>query len=414
MKRLLIFFSLWSSASCCFAEDWPQFRGPEGNGHYKGEKLPTAWGQKEKPAWVVDISGKGWSSPVIFAGKIYLTTAVEKGKDLDLQVIALDAKTGQTFWNLSVNQFELAKLPKIHNKNSHASPTPVVTADRLYVHFGHMGTYAIDLTKKSPTLLWKKTDLYSKPVHGNGGSPILYKDKLIFSCDGLDKQAVIALNVKDGSVAWEVSRGLKASRPFSFSTPHIHQDAQGAVVFSAGSGVFMAINPDTGKEIWRMTYPEGYSIIPRPVVGHGMVYFGTSYDSPVLHAVKLGGSGDVTSSNDVWTAKKGVPHTASFLLVGDELYTVSDGGIFTCYDAKTGKVHYSERVAGNYSASPLFWNGKIYLTNETGTGTLLEAGKEFKKLDQFEMKEATLASPVAADGALYIRTDKKLYKYQAK
>ncbi len=380
MKHLLVSLTLLCCGSISFAEDWPQFRGPEGNGHYTGSKLPLAWGEKEKATWTADIPGKGWSSPVILDGKVYLTTAVDAGGSLELQAIALDAKTGKKLWDLVVNKFDPAKLPKPHNKNSQASPTPVVTKERLYVHFGHMGTYAIDLTAKEPKVLWKKTDIYSKPVHGNGGSPILYKDKLIFSCDGIDKQAVVALNIKDGSIAWDSPRGGKPGRPFSFSTPHIYQDAKGAVLFSPGSGVFTALNPDTGKEVWRITYPEGYSIIPRPVVGHGMVFFGTSYDSPVLHAVKLGGTGDVTATNDVWTAKKAVPHTASFLLIGEELYTISDGGVFTCYDAKTGKVHYSERIGGAFSASPLYWKGKIYLTSETGTGTLLEAGKEFKKV----------------------------------
>jgi outer membrane protein assembly factor BamB len=182
-------------------------------------------------------------------------------------------------------------------------------------------------------------------------------------------------------------------------------------VISAGSDVVAAHDPKTGEEIWRVRY-DGYSVIPRPVFGHGLLFIGTGYDRPTLIAVRPDGKGDVTETHVAWRMTKNAPHTPSPLLVGDELYVVSDGGIATCLDAKTGQVHWSERLGGGFSASPLEADGKVYFQNEAGVGLVVKAGTKYEPLAKNDLKERTLASYAAADGALFIRTAKHLYRIE--
>jgi outer membrane protein assembly factor BamB len=403
LRIALVFLAALPAA----AADWPQFRGPTGDGHYVGPALVTEWGPDTNVAWKTSVPGKGWSSPIVSRGKVYLTTAVPKGDGQSLRAACLDAASGKIDWDLEVLAASKDQASKMHSKNSPASPTPTTDGERLYVHFGHMGTAALDLTGK---VLWTRTDLYEKPLHGNGGSPVLVDGLLVFSCDGLDKQFVIALDAKTGTTVWETPRHKKASKPFSFGTPTVVEvDGQKQIV-SEGSDVLAGYDPKTGKELWRTTFT-GYSVIPKPVVGHRMVFFSTSFDSAKLKAVKLGGSGDVTASHAAWTLDKGAPHTASPLLAGDELYVVSDRGQFSCVDAKTGAVVWDDKLRGNYSASPILAGDLIYLTSEEGKGILIKAGRKKEIVGEFDMKEKTFASFAAADGALYVRTESRLYKF---
>jgi outer membrane protein assembly factor BamB len=398
------------------AEDWTEFRGPTGQGIAAGP-LPVEWSPTKNVVWKQPIPGSGWSSPIIYKGRVYLTASVpvEGGKppDQSLKTLCLDAKNGEVLWECEVFRQEGAKAPRIHGKNSHASPTPLIDGKRIYVHFGHQGTAALDLTGK---LLWKNTDEKYQPVHGNGGSPILAGDALIFSTDGGDKQFVIALDRATGKEMWKTSRGpVDVAKRFAFATPLLIEVNGKQQVVSPGAGAVMAYDPKTGKEIWRVRYGQGYSVIPRPVYGHGMVFLSSGYDSPVLYAIKVDGQGDVTDTHVAWTLKKGAPHTPSPLLVGDELYLVSDGGIGSCLDAKTGKVHWQERISGGgYSASPILADGKVYFQSEDGHGTVVKASTKFEVLGKSEMGERTLASYAAADGALFLRTDKHLYRIEAK
>jgi outer membrane protein assembly factor BamB len=397
------------SAAPARAGDWPQFRGPTGDGQYVGPSIPTEWGPDKNVVWKMPIPGRGWSSPIIWQGRVYLTTAVEQGGRYSLQAVAVDCQTGKVLWQREVFVEDTSKSPTPHAKNTHASPTPATDGRRLYVHFGHLGTAALDFDGK---VLWQNDTLGYVPVHGNGGSPIVVGDKLIFSCDGTDVQVVVALDTATGKVAWKTPRNANPSKAFSFATPHlITVDAQEQVV-SPGSNMVAAYDPATGRELWRVKY-DGYSLIQRPVAGHGLVFVQTGFDNPIVHAVKPG-AGDLTDSNIVWTYRRNVPHTASYVLAGEELFMISDKGIATCLDAKTGKVHWSERVPGGYSASPIHHDGKIWLTNEDGGGTVLQAGKTFKVLAKNDLKEKTLASFAAADGALYVRTERHLYRFGAK
>lgn len=391
------------------AGDWPQFRGPEGQGH-ADEKLVTRWSGSDNVLWKVDVPGTGWSSPVIVDGKVYLTSAVaiKDSKDLSLRALCLSAKDGKVVWDVEVFRQD-AKAPAIHRKNSHASPTPIVEGDRLYVHFGHQGTACLDLAGK---VKWRNSELRYAPVHGNGGSPALVDGLLVFSTDGAAIRRLYALDVKDGQVKWKVDRSGRAGKQFSFSTPLVITVGGKKQIVSPGSDMVGAYDPATGEEIWKVTY-KGYSVVPRPVYGHGMIYLSTGYDSPELLAIAADGKGDVTKTHVKWRLDEGAPRTPSPLLVGDVLYLVSDNGFASCLDAKKGTQHWYKRVGGNgYSASPMYANGHVYLLSEDGVGTVLKASTKYELVSRNDLPDGTrtLASYAASGGALFLRTQSELYK----
>jgi outer membrane protein assembly factor BamB len=390
------------------AEDWPEFRGPTGQGLVAKGELPTTWGKDKNLAWKQAIPGKGWSSPIVVGGRIYLTTAVPvKGSsDLSLEALCLDTSTGAILWEKEVFRQDGKSAPPIHSKNSHASPTPLLRGERLFVHFGHQGTACLNLKGE---VIWKNISLRYIPIHGNGGSPILVEDLLVFSCDGGDQRFVAALDVGDGKVRWKTNRTLDTDRRFSFSTPLLIEVRGQKQVISPGSGGVTAYEPATGKELWWVRY-NGYSVIPRPVYGHGLVFVCTGYDRPSLMAIRPDGQGDVTNTHVAWKTAKAVAHTPSLLLVGDELYMMSDFGIASCLDARTGEVHWQQRVGGNYSASPLCADSKLFFLSEQGDTTVVRAEKRFTLVAKNALGERSLASPAAAGGALFIRTDKHLYR----
>ncbi|MFM7843768.1 MAG: PQQ-binding-like beta-propeller repeat protein [Planctomycetota bacterium] len=412
-------------------ENWPDFRGPDGQGHASSKGLPTKWSDAENVVWRQAVPGHGWSSPVVFGGRIFVTSAVpgmnppaaesapaaEKpnaenpaadaaNRVLSLRALAFDAASGKPVWNVEVFVQSEAKAPKIHGKNSHASPTPVVHEGRLFVHFGHQGTACLDLDGK---ILWRNQDLAYAPVHGNGGTPALVDGKLVFSCDGAADPFIVALDQQTGRVVWKVNRTGDAPRKFSFSTPLVIDVAGQKQIISPGSNSVSALAPADGSEIWRVKY-EGYSVIPRPVYGGGLVFIGTGYDTPSVLAIRPTGTGDVTETHVAWTIKKAAPHTPSLLLVGDELYMVSDRGVATCVEARTGKEIWQERIGGNYSASPLYADGKIYFPAEGGESTVVQAGREFVTVAKNTLPERTFASYAVTGQSLIIRTEGFLYR----
>jgi len=404
-----LLFATWPAA----AEDWPQFRGPTGQGISRETGLPIEWGKDKNVAWKKELPGSGWSSPALSQGRLYLTAAVPKeegsgSESLQLAALCLDAQSGEIVWQTTVFE-QGADSPKIHSKNSHASPTPIIVGDKVFVHFGHQGTACLDLQGK---VVWKNTELKYPPVHGNGGSAELIDGLLIFACDGGSDPFVAALDAMSGKVQWKFERPGDAAKKFAFCTPlKIVVNGQKQVVIPGADSV-SALDPRTGKEIWRVRY-DGYSVIPRPVFGHGMVFLSTGYDSPTAMAIRVDGHGDVTDTHVAWTLKKGAPNTPSMLLVGDELYMVSDRGVASCVDAKTGEPHWQERVGGNYSASPVWADGKVYLQSEEGTGIVLSAAKSFEKLAENPLNERSLASLAVGDGAIFLRTEKGLYRIQS-
>ncbi|NJM55103.1 MAG: PQQ-binding-like beta-propeller repeat protein [Verrucomicrobiae bacterium] len=387
------------------AADWPEFRGPTGQGHAAPGKLPLQWSASKNVAWKTPVPGEGWSSPVVAGGRVFLTAAVAEGGGLSLRAFAFDEDSGRPLWSTEVFRVESAG-PK-HQKNSHASPTSIIEGDRVWVHFGPNGTACLDTEGK---VVWRNNDFNYPPVHGNGGSPPLAGNALIFSCDGGEKPFIVALDKQTGKTLWNVPRVTEAKRTFSFSTPLVIEVDGRTEVITPGSAVVSALDPKTGRELWRVRYAEGYSVIPRPVFAHGLLYVTTGYGRPVLMAIRPGGNGDVSDTHVAWTEAKGAPHTPSLLVVGDELYMVSDAGIASCLDARTGKVHWSERLDGGFSASPLFADGRIHFQNETGTGVVIAPGRTFQKLAENVIGERTLASYAVADGALFLRGDRHLFK----
>jgi outer membrane protein assembly factor BamB len=315
-------------------------------------------------------------------------------------------------WDVEVFSRDAATAPKIHSKNGHASPTPLVEGQRLYVHFGHQGTACLDLSGK---IVWRNDSIKYPPVHGGGGSPILVDDRLIYSCDGAEAPFVVALDRTKGKVAWKTKRDndparmLDPPKKFAFSTPLAISVGGKTQVVVPGAGAVMAYDPASGGEIWRVRY-DGYSVVPRPVFGHGMVYISTGFDAPVVLAIRPDGRGDVTETHVAWKQAKGAPNTPSLLLVGDELYMVADRGVATCADARTGQIHWQQRVPETYSASPFAAEGRLYLLSEKGTGVVLRCGKKFEQLAANALDERSLASCAVADGALYVRTEKHLFR----
>lgn len=382
-----------------FLPDWPQFRGPSGQGVSTETNLPLTWSETKNVRWKTAIPGRGWSSPVIQGDRLWLTTATEDGKSL--RAIAVDINTGSIQQNLEVFRLKSTKL--MNNKNSFASPTPVIEGDRIYLHFGAYGTACIT---QAGEIVWKTKLEYDNGQHGPGGSPIVYEDLLIVSCDGLDVQFVVALDKATGKVRWKKTReGYQA-----YTTPLVVKLPEGDQVISPGAFQSIAYEPRTGKEIWRVKYAEGFSNVPRPVFGHGLVFICTGFQEPSLLAVQPDGKGDVTKSKIVWRIDRAIPRTPSPLLVGNELYIVTDNGIATCIDAKTGEELWRARVGGNHSASPVFADGKIYFLSEEGESAVIAPGRKLNHLATNQLDGPTLASIAVSHSSLFIRSATHLYR----
>ncbi len=392
------------------SDNWPQFRGPTADGHSTAKNVPTTWSDKQNIAWKVELPGAGWSSPIISDGKIYLTysTGGDANHDLGLGACCLNAKSGDLLWKKICFTHKTASLPGIHSKNSHASPTPTLDGNRLFIHFGHLGTAC--LTTKGD-ITWKNEEIKYSPVHGSGASPILYKEKLLFSCDGASEPFVIALDAKTGKTAWKTLRQQEAKKHFAFATSSIISADGKDMLISPGADCVMAIEPQTGKEIWRVKY-DGYSIIPKPNFANGLIYLSTCYDSPKVLAIKPSGKGDLTNSNIAWEVEKGAPNTPSMIALNQRLFMVSDNGIITCVDALNGNQIWQKRIGGNFSASPFLAEGRIYFTDEKGLTTVIEAGDKYTEIAKNDLKEDTLATAAVTDGAIYIRGETHLYKIE--
>ena len=404
-------FSKLFASSTLSAKEWPQFRGPAGDGISDAINVPIEWSATEHVAWKQPIPGVGWSSPVLSKGKLYLTTAVEHDKDpVSLRTLCIDERDGKILWDIEVLKPAASVAEQKHTKNSVASPTPIVDGDRIYVHFGHMGTAALDLDGKG---LWRQTDLTYRPQHGNGGSPVLADGALVFSCDGLKDPFVAAIEASSGDIRWRTPRNTNAKKTFSFSTPTVITVDGVRQIVSPGSGFVGAYDPKDGREIWRVRYGEGYSVVPCPVFTHGLLFVASGYERPVLSAIDpKGAQGDVTEKNIVWSHEKGAPLTPSVLVVGDELYFVSDNGVATCLDAESGKVNWTKRLGGDFSASPVLAEGRIYFQNEAGVTTVVKADKTFESLATNDLGERTLASPAVTDNAIFLRTESNLWRIE--
>ena len=400
-----------SAVATAYAGDWPQFRGPTGQGHAGDESAPLTWSETENVAWKAPVPGRGWSSPVIAGGLAWLTTAVtDREAGTSLRLLAYEAASGATAMDVEV--FAVPDTTLLNQKNSFASPTPVIDPDgeRVYVHFGAQGTAAVAAGGDSAgEVLWRTRFPYTSQ-HGNGGSPILHDGLLIVSIDGYDTAFLVAVDAGTGEEHWRSVRPSPISQ--AYSTPLAIEVGGTPQIVNVSAFRASAHEPSAGREIWRVEYPGGFSNVSRPVHGHGLVYLSTGFNEPVLLAVRPTGKGNVTDSEIAWRLRRGAPLTVSPILVGNELYTVTDSGIATCIDASTGDIHWQHRLGGNHSASPVFAGGRIYFQDEEGITTVIEPGLEFEQLARNELDGSTLASIAVSDGAFLVRTGTHLYRIE--
>jgi outer membrane protein assembly factor BamB len=392
--------------------DWPEFRGPNQNGTVSNVTAPSAWNEETNVVWYAPTQGLGWSSPVVVGDRIFLTSArnTESG-DADLagpQALHLEcynAATGKPIFDRLLIEPD-PNAPSIHKKNSHASPTVLASGGRLFVHFGHQGTLCTDM---DGSILWRNQDHTYSPVHGNGGSPILFDQKLFLTCDGGDTAYTLALDALTGRELWRVPRGITTDRPFSFCTPQaIQVDGKWQIV-SPGSDIVQSLDPDTGTVLWSVSY-EGFSVVPRPIYYRGLVFVCTGYMTPKLLAIDPTGAGDVTETHVRWSYGTGVPNTPSIVPVGDQIVMVSDGGVASGVDVDTGKKVWQKRLGGNYSASPIAIGNRVYFQSEGGEAIVMEIGAEPKEVSRTELPGRIFASYAWHEGDWIIRSESGLYR----
>ena len=410
---ILVFFLatlLWA-ASGVAGENWPQFRGPEANGHADAEGLPLKWSDKENVVWKTPIHDLGWSSPVIWKDAIWLTTATADGHHSF--AVCIDRASGKLVHDVKV--FDTENPDHIATSNSYASPTPVVEDGRLYVHYGTYGTACLDTN--SGKVLWTRRDLHCDHHEGPGSSLMLWGKLLIFDVDGRDVQYVIALDKATGKTAWKTNRSVDFSKLTTnthkaFCTPIVIEAGGRLQLVSPGAKAMMGYDPGSGEELWKVCYG-GWSVTPRPLFGHGLIFLVMDYDHPELWAVRPGGSGDLTGSNVVWKITKAVPSRPSLLLIDDLLYMVSSVGIASCVEAKSGHLIWQQRIGGAYSASPIYADGHIYFFNHEGTATVVQPGRKYTVLAVNKLDgEDLMASPAVAGKALFLRTRTDLYRIE--
>lgn len=398
---------------------WPQFRGPAGNGHAESSELPLTWSEEKNVRWKTPIHGRAWSSPVILEGRIWLTTADPKGHELS--VIAVDQDTGRILHDFKLFHVETPQFA--HAFNSYASPTPVVEPGRVYVTFGSPGTAAIDTA--SGKVVWERRDLECNHFRGAGSSPIIFRDLLIMHYDGSDVQYIAALDKHTGRTVWRTNRSVDFrdlgpdGKPMAdgdyrkaFATPQIITVNGEPLLVSLGGKATYGYDPMTGKELWRIEEHGSHSASTRPVFGHGMIFYPTGFDTPKLLAVRPDGSGNATGSHVVWRFTRSVPNKPSILLVDDLIYMINDVGIATAVEARTGEMVWQSRVGGTFSASPLYADGRIYMFDEDGKTTVIAAGREFKVLAENHLDNGFMASPAVAGDALFLRTRTDLYRIE--
>jgi sugar lactone lactonase YvrE/enterochelin esterase-like enzyme len=416
------------------ADPWPQWRGPAGQGHAEAaHDLPVAWSESENVRWKTPLPGRGWSSPVIGGGIVWMTTAVEQPAGADERTRRLAGNTGNQPLNVSgplslralgvdletgrlVHDVELlavADPQPIHALNSYASPSPVLAGERLYCHFGDYGTACLDT--RTARVLWTNRDLRLNHENGPGSTPVLWRDKLIVHVDGSDTQAIAAFDAATGKLAWKTPRsGTLRDDPQlkkAYGTPLVLPLGGRDVVVSPAADWLYGYDPATGRELWKLAYGGlGFSIVPRPVFAHGLFFMSTSFMQPELLALRLG---DGTAAPEIaWRERKAAPTMPSPLVVGDELLMVSEKGIATCLDARTGESRWSERLGGNFSSSPLAADGRIYVGNREGKTFVLRPGVAFELLATNELDGGIFATPAAVGRGLYLRTEKALYRLE--
>lgn len=390
---------------------WPQFRGPTGQGKAGDVSVPLKWKPDLHIRWKTEIEGLGHSSPVIEGNQIWLTTASTDGKTLG--AIGLDRETGKTL--RTVTMLTPSHVEEIHAKNSYASTTPVLDDGKLYAHFGTYGAAAIDTA--TGEVLWRNENLAIEHQGGPGSSPVLFRPAglLIVTCDGADAQYVAALDIRSGREVWRRLR----SAPFrenpithrAFATPLLIEYQGQHQLISPGADQLHAYDPATGAELWHVRYT-GFSTVPCPVFDGEAVLFCTGFFNPQLWAVRPDGKGDVTGTHILWKYETAAPETPSPILWEDQLLIVSDKGLGTALDRKTGRRLANFRLNGNFSASPIDVGEHLLFCSEEGRVRVVKPGPKPRIVESYEFPGRLMASPAVAGQELYFRTDQALYRVE--
>jgi outer membrane protein assembly factor BamB len=392
-------------------DNWPQFRGPDGDGMSDANELPVKFGEHENLRWKTPIEGKAWSSPVVWRDEVWVTTATPDGKELG--AVCVDLDSGKIKHNMQL--FHIAEPQYCIDYNSYASPTPVIEAGRLYAHFGSAGTACINTGIGK--VEWTRQDLPCNHYRGPGSSPILVDELLILTFDGFDYNYLAALNKRTGEGVWKQDRNIEYKTDNgdyhkAFSTPQLIDVDGKRQLVSPSAEATIAYDPQDGKEIWRVR-TGGMNAATRPVYRNGLVYCIAPAGGIQLFAVDPKGSGDITGTNVVWKNGKGAASRASPLLLDDLLFENSDTGVLTCLDAKTSKQIWQQRTSAKMSASPVYADGKIYFFGEDGEAPVIEAGREFKLLAENHLDDGCMASPAIVGKSLIVRTKTSLYRFES-
>ena len=376
------------------ANPWPQWRGPDASGHAHPGNFPVTWNLNENIKWKAELPGRGHSSAVHRDGQLWITTALETPaseeekeerlklneglptvtvlSEVSLRALQINPETGKVIRDIEVLR---KKSPQwVHKLNSYASPTPVMEGERLYLHFGAYGNACLDA--KTGEIIWKNTEekLWVMHENGPGSSPLIWGDFMIFHLDGSDRQSVVALFKQTGKIAWQTERSGKLrenpQHKKSYSTPVVENFNGQPVLLSCGADWVYGYNPKNGKELWKINYGIlGFSNVARPILGNGMFYLCTGFVKAELHAYRYH---NLTTPQLAWRVTKSVPKITSPILVKDQLYVMSDGGILTCLNAQTGDLVWRERVGGEFTAAPTYANGLLYFSDRQGKTTVIE------------------------------------------
>jgi outer membrane protein assembly factor BamB len=411
---------------------WSQWRGPDGQGIAREARVPLEWGATKNVAWKTAIPGRGFSSPVVWGDRIFLTTAVEgevvsgakavrheiDGKEFvhpdgvgadrkhAFKVLALDAKSGRILWERTA--WEGTPYDTRHKRGSFAAPTPVVDGKRVYAYFGSEGLY-VYVFDGWPAWSWQTPGVASFGV-GVGTSPVLHGDIVILQCDedNGQKSFIVGLDRRSGKEAWRTPRQVEVS----WATPILVKSGGRHELVTAGSQAIIAYDPASGRELWRMKGLES-NAVPSPVAGDGIVVVSSGYPTKVAVAVRPGGSGDITGTDRVlWRYDKGTAYVPSPILVGGLLYLVTDKGLVSCLDAKTGKVLYEggrPPLGASYMASPVAVAGHLLLSSMDGDTVVLKAGPTHEVVRSNPLGEPIAASPAVVGNRLYIRGEQHLF-----
>jgi len=398
-------------ANLSWAENWPGFRGPTGQGISWEKDVPTQWSQTSNILWKTPVPGNGWSSPIVFDDRVFVTTARDDGASFRL--VCIDRWTGNIVWDKQVLRQEPGHKSQ---QNSYASSTPVTDGRRVYV-LAYDGSFAA--VSMEGDVIWTNRDFHYYSEHGLAVSLILYQDLLIAPFDGSspgpdkapgwqkpwDQAVITALDKNTGSVRWKARRG---SSRIAHVTPQIlSQDGQEQLVSSAGD-VVQGFDLKTGERLWTVA-STGEGVVPSLVIGDGLIFATSGFGQPTIRAIRTGGKGDVTQSHIAWESADDVPMVPSMLYVKPHLFLVTEGGVAKCLAAATGEVLWRNRLAGRYSASPIWVDGKIYFLSEQGRTTIVDAAGEFNVVAQNELQEKCCASPAVSNKHIFIRSEDAVY-----